>query len=75
MFWYKKQQADLFCVLGVEGVWLLWWLPVAGVVAAAVAAEEILLGTAGADGADVAILAVMPFCLELLSVVTGAADT
>lgn len=61
-------------MLDVEGVWLLWWLPVAGM-ATAPAADEILLGvdTAGVAAADVVSFVGMPFCL--LSEVTGAVAT
>ena len=61
-------------MLDVEGVWLLWWLPVAGM-ATAPAADEILLGVdaAGVAAADVVSFVGMPFCL--LSEVTGAVAT
>ena len=65
-------------MLDVEGVWLLWWLPVAGM-ATAPAADEILLGVdatgvvVAAAAADVVSFVGMPFCL--LSDVTGAVAT
>ena len=60
-------------MLDVEGVWLLWWLPVAGMATAP--ADEILLGVdaAGVAAADVDSFVGMPFCL--LSDVTGAVAT
>ena len=61
-------------MLDVEGVRLLWWLPVAGMATAP--PDEILLGVdAGgvAAAADVVSFVGMPFCL--LSDVTGAVAT